>query len=260
CAQYEWVPFDRHRKKPPMGRARFATYEISDKGRYLIGVLGLFGRVPIAFRVLRHAFWREVLQKLGGVTAEKEKARADELITTLSKRLRQPKDSLSFTGQDQVERLAREAMRAGRMLGREARQLDYEDLLEQWQAIAEDYLKAYPAAGPEDKDDVYRNPRWLDQSIQFVFAQGMLFQGYKWKCPDCFNRNWISIDALKREMVCEVCRCTKPAPVSGPWEFRANPFLIEAYRDHGTEPLVWSMAVLAGRARASFFFAPSLCL
>jgi hypothetical protein len=260
CADYEWLPFDSHRKKAPTGRARFATYKISDKGRYLIGVLGLFGSVPIAFKVLCNAFWRDVLQQLGGVAAEKEKARADELITTLSKRLKQPKDSLSFTGQDQVERLAREAMRAGRMLGREVRQLDYGDLLAQWQAIAEEYLKAHPSAGSEDKDHQYRDPRWLDQSIQFVCAQGMLFQGYEWKCHDCYNRNWISIDALRREMACEVCRRTEPARVSGPWEFRANPFLIEAYRDHGTEPLVWAMAELAGRARNSFVFAPSLWL
>ena len=51
-----------------------------------------------------------------------------------------------------------------------------------------------------------------------------------------------------------------PAPVTGDWQFCANPFLIEAYRDHGTEALVWALWQLWDRSRQSFYYAPSLWL
>jgi hypothetical protein len=260
CCDREWLPFDRDRTDAPIAQPRFALAELSDKGRYLIGVLGLFDTMSDAFGVLMDGFWREELQRLGGVPAEKADAARAVLIKRLRRRLGQPNGPMQFSTDEAIERLASEALRAGRMLGRELTHVPYHKLKERWSAVAEAYLAAHPRASKDDDGDHYRDEAWLSRSIQLLCQREVLFQGRDWRCRSCFNRNWVGIDALTRTMTCAVCRREESAPVGGDWQFRPNPFLIEAYRDHGTEALVWALWRLWDRSRRSFYFAPSLRL
>jgi hypothetical protein len=66
--------------------------------------------------------------------------------------------------------------------------------------------------------------------------------------------------SVERTLVCDICQNETSAPVSGDWAFRLNDFVLEAYRDHGIEPVVWSLWRLSVRARTSFYFAPSMSL
>ena len=60
CNSVEWHAFEQGRKDAPHGRPRFAYAAPSDKGRYLLGVLGRFETLPEAFGFLMHGYWREV--------------------------------------------------------------------------------------------------------------------------------------------------------------------------------------------------------
>jgi hypothetical protein len=261
CCDREWLPFDRDREDAPIAQPRFAFAELSDKGRYLIGVLGLFDTLSDAFDVLMDGFWREELQRLGGVPAEKADTARAELIKRLRRRLKQFDGPLQFSTDEEIKRLASEALRAGRMLGRERTHVPYHKLKARWSAVAEAFLAAHPRVGQDDDDDHYRDEALLSRSVQFLCRREVLFQGRDWRCRSCFNRNWVGIEALTRTMTCAVCRREEPAPVGGDWQFRPNPFLIEAYRDHGTEALVWALWRLWKRwQRRSFYYAPSLRL
>ncbi|OYX98116.1 MAG: hypothetical protein B7Y80_17240 [Hyphomicrobium sp. 32-62-53] len=258
CCNQEWLLFDRDRKDGPIAQPRFALAEVSDKGRYLIGVLGLFDTLADAFGVLMNGFWREELQCLGGVPAEKADAARARLIKRLRRLLGRPDGPLHFSTEEEIARLARESLRAGRMLSREATHVHYKKLKERWSAVAEAFLSAHPRTGQDD--DHYRDEDWLSRSVQFLCQREVLFQGRDWRCRSCFNRNWVGIDTLTRTMTCAVCRREEPAPVGGDWQFRPNPFLVEAYRDHGTEALVWALWQLWDSSRRSFYYAPSLRL
>ncbi|MEQ1714257.1 MAG: hypothetical protein ABL908_23045, partial [Hyphomicrobium sp.] len=61
CNDVEWMPFERFKDKPPRAQPRFAYAALSDKGRYLLGVLALFETLPDAFEVLMDGYWRDVL-------------------------------------------------------------------------------------------------------------------------------------------------------------------------------------------------------
>ncbi len=106
----------------------------------------------------------------------------------------------------------------------------------------------------------YLSDRRLDPSIQALCDSQILFQGREWQCRKCYNRNWVSIEHLSRSLKCEVCNDSRSAPVSGDWSFRLNAFVLEAYRDHGIEAVIWTLWILSQRARESFYFAPSLTL
>ena len=66
CNSVEWHALEQSRKDAPHGRPRFAYAAPSDKGRYLLGVLGRFETLPEAFGFLMHGYWREVLLSFGG--------------------------------------------------------------------------------------------------------------------------------------------------------------------------------------------------
>src|SRR5439155_8476653 len=93
CNDAEWSPFDQHREDAPRGRLRFAYAEPSDKGRYLLGVLGLFETLPKAFGVLMHGYWRHVLLGFGAVPVEKD----PELLGKVDKMVRRRLGQLPVT-------------------------------------------------------------------------------------------------------------------------------------------------------------------
>jgi hypothetical protein len=258
--EIEWHPFDRSRQSAPQGRQRFGFSEISDKGRYLLGVLQLFDSLPEAFEVLMDGFWRDLLQDLGASRVEDRPDLTTQFLTILRKRLRQDTGPLHFESDDELNRLAREALRVAGMFRKARAFVTYGNLKERWDATIEKWLAQHPMQQAGDDDTYYRDEARLARSVQYLCRREVLFQGREWQCRTCFNRNWVGIDALGRDMTCEVCGRREAAPVSGDWHFRANSFLTNAYREHGTEALLWSLWQLSDRARESFYFVPSLNL
>lgn len=257
---FEWVRFDRDRANAPQGRLRFAEATPSDKGRYLLGVLALFESLPDAFATLMHQFWRETLQSFGGAPIDKDPALIRKVTTIIRRRLGQHVGPVSFATDEDVEQLAKTTLRCGTMVAREARYRRYQWMRNRWQVMVKAFVAEHPRADAEGDDRYHRDPALLDRSIQYLCQRKVLFQGREWRCSACFNRNWVAISELSATLACSICGREEPAPVSGDWQFKANPFLIEAYRDHGTEAVVWALWRLWERSRRSFYFAPSLKL
>jgi hypothetical protein len=258
CNDYEWQAFDRD-QKGSTGFNRFRYAEPSDKGRYLLAVLNHFESVPLAFDFLMNSFWRDVFVQLGAISPEKNDSLRDELIHTLKKRFKVTKNELVMSDEDHWDKLARIAIQFGRKVQKEQRLVHYGYLKSKWISLVEQQLTDSAHLSEQDKD-YYRKETHVDRSIQHLCDAQVLFQGREWQCRKCYNRNWISIDAISRTLVCEICQSEKSAPVSGDWAFRLNDFVLEAYRDHGVEPVVWALWRLSERARTSFYFAPSMSL
>jgi hypothetical protein len=252
----DWAPFDRARTDPPLGPERYDYAEPSDKGRYLLAVLDHFAGLPDAFEILMNGFWRGVLLGLGAVPVEKNPALRAELATTFRKRFG---NRISLSTDEDFDRLAREAIRYGRKAGRDARHTNYGALHAKWQALLEAEIEHESDLTESDKDQ-WRNVAFLDRSIQHLCRQKVLFQGREWQCRRCYNRNWVGIGSIRGLLECEVCKHQASAPVSGDWHFRANNFVLDAYREQGVEPVIWTLWRLWQMARRSFFYAPSMCL
>jgi hypothetical protein len=92
------------------------------------------------------------------------------------------------------------------------------------------------------------------ERVQSLCRRGVLHQGYEHRCRKCLHRSWIAIDALRGEIICEVCRERQPAPVDRPWQFRLNEFLREGLRQHGVLPLVWALAKVRHMMETGLFF------
>ena len=164
CVDREWLPFNRARSDSLQGRQRYSSAEPSDKGRYLLGVLGRFQSLPDAFDVLMNGFWRDVLIGLGATPVEKNNALRSELITTLRKRLGQRIGDLNFKTDEDLDRLAREAIRFGRKVGSDPRFISYASLHNKWISLVDADLEKAGHITQENKD-YHRDPVHLDTSI-----------------------------------------------------------------------------------------------
>lgn len=260
CNSREWRAFDYKREDAPTGRKRFAYCEPSDKGRYLLGVLQLFDSIPAAFEVLMNKYWKDIFLELGAVTPEKNDKLISDMTKVIRRKLGQPAGDILIKGSDRLETVARELLRSGRKLQREMRFIKYEQLKSKWLGLVEEYLQETPKPAGDDDEPYIRNVNRFDRSIQYLCQNELLFQGRDWKCTNCFNDNWVTIDDLTKTIKCVVCGDEKPAPVSGDWHFKGNSFVIEAYRDHGVEPVIWALWHLSEISNSSFYFSPSLNL
>jgi hypothetical protein len=165
CTDSEWLPFARFRQDAPPTRRRYYYAELSDKGRYQLAVIDRFASVTEAFDVLMNSYWRDVLLRLGAVPAERNVALRDQFVTRLRRRLGQPQGALHFDTQEDVEKLAREAIRIGRQLQRETRFIDYKSLKRDWTALVGETEKEHPSPD-EETNAYYRKVRHLDNSIK----------------------------------------------------------------------------------------------
>ncbi|MVT51102.1 hypothetical protein GPL17_11430 [Bradyrhizobium yuanmingense] len=206
-----------------------------------------------------NGYWRDIVIHLGGISPEKNVILQKELVATLKKRLASKSSTLTVAGEEQWNQLARVALQFGRKVQRERRFVQYSQLKSKWEELVRKDMEEATDLSERDKE-YYQSNHHLDRSIQALCDAQILFQGREWQCKKCFSRNWVSIEQMSRLLQCEVCGTTKSAPVSGDWAFRLNSFVLEAYRDHGIEPLIWTLWQLSERARVSFYFAPSMSL
>lgn len=265
---FEWRPFDRTRKKPPLGRLRFAASALSDKGRYLLGILQLFEDSRSAFSVLMNSFWREEIQRFGAELVERNPDLVKRIGTTIRNRLGQRSGALHLESDAEMQRLGEIALRVAGELRSSIPKRSYSQISDHWRVTTDQWLATHSRTSSEATEEEgaaeersYRDPRkYLDPSIEYLCEREVLFQGYEWRCEACFNRNWVGIAALSRDMKCDVCGSIRAAFVSEEWHFRPNAFLIDAYRFHGAEAVVWALWKLFEEARSSFYFAPSLKL
>ncbi|WP_156387208.1 hypothetical protein [Devosia sp. Root105] len=272
---FEWREFERQRKPPKHGRERFQHSAISDKGRYLLGVLQLFEDVPHAFATLMEGFWHDEFQVLGAGLLERRPDLATRVVSTIRNRLGQKTGPVTLRTETEFARLGEVALRAAAELRAETPARSYGELAADWKQSVEEWLKRdgtpqiqgrmavveVPSDDPDGERGELSYPAdYLDPAIQYLCERQVLFQGYHWTCQTCFNKNWSGVEGLGRSMECSVCRTARPVPVSDEWDFRANGFLVDAYRFHGVEAVIWAMWTLFRQARSSFYFSPSLTL
>ena len=134
-----------------------------------------------------------------------------------------------------------------------SRYLKFDDLRNAFNEYRNAYWAKHPPATPCDEWDELEK-RSLATSIKHLCQGEILHQGHEWRCRQCFNNNWVSLDDMKRVMVCDVCGRNEPAPVAESWHFRINDFVLEGLREHGLLPTIWCLAKCAEHANTSFFY------
>lgn len=247
----DWAPFRRFGKwENPSGPYEWA--QPSDKGRYLIGALRLFGGLHSAASILLHRYWQAVFKELGGGIDSARREQVEELV---KKRLKNVNAAPSNWTENVWERIASVITSEARKLRVPRQSITMVGLRSRHLPFLESEKSELAKQRADDIDEwLARARRSLPESVKRQCAQRVLFQGYQWRCHNCYHDNWVDIAVLSLDLSCEVCGETEAAPVEEPWSFRLNGFLQEALREHGVLALVWCLERLEQRCRTTFFY------
>ncbi|MES0073235.1 hypothetical protein [Mesorhizobium sp. M0058] len=248
-----WWPFvEKHDGTAQMPNQLAFDVRRSGNGRYFWGVLEMFGGLDAIKQTLLHGFWREQFELLGASSSRTE-SRRESVINILKQRLRKKLDSPISDGLDMIaDRVLEEA----EQFRSRPPSVAWTDLASAHGRFVERYWELHPPRADESgmagwRDDLLAS---LEPSVQRLCQMGVLHQGYETKCRKCLHKFWISIEALKATITCEVCHTTVPAPVGRPWAFRLNEFFREALRAHGVLPLFWALEKSRTMQERSFYF------
>ena len=251
-SQNPW-PFKRQdREKVPKQIAM--DIRLSDKGRYFRALLGRAGTLNEAEGIFLHKFWLECFEQIGATPASTE-PRFEIVNKTLKKRFR----GGEISSDTEWERLTKLVLQEARKVRLSQHYLRFDNLEQKFETFRNSYWEAHGSvASREEWDEEERLS--LQESVQYLVSKRILHQGLEWRCGNCANKNWLSIDSLTQKMVCGVCAHVQPAPVSFSWQFQLDGFILDGLREHGLLPCLWSLVNLNSQAQSSFYFCESIQL
>lgn len=238
----------------PSARRPYYSARRSEKGRYLSGLLDLFGGLPQADDTLSTRYWRRMFDLLSGRTAATDAARLAEVGNTLRKRLRANRAQFYENDKDMTW-LANYVLKVARSLPASSRDLEFRVFDTQAQKEVEDFNTRRTGQEPW----VY-SPANVVDALAGLTERGVLLMGVEARCPSCGYRAWHHIDDAKQTLRCGGCNAAFPMPPEPQWHYRLNSLARAAYAEHGLLPVMLVLCQLLMDARSAFLFAPCLDL
>ncbi len=224
----------------------------SDKGRYLQGLLGMFGTLNGVEQVLGSHFWRS--QFLG--MAAPAQGQQEEVIKILQRRMKAKNGNLEISDESGWASLAERVIQLSSSLRVPRGKVRFDQLLDTWRQELNSALDKKIELHGRREEFLAEAPGDLKRSLEFLLECGVFYRGHDWVCWHCSHRNWVGIDSLANTLPCEVCRKTHQLPVDVSLEFRINEFFATCLREHDTLTVAWALCALRQESRASFIFAP----
>ncbi len=242
----------RHEKAP--GRTPYGYAQRSEKGRYLSGVLELFGGLHPATASLEERYLRRMFDLLSGRTAHKDADRLNEVGNALRKRL--GANRAEFYKDDKAMTwLANYVLKLARSLPASSRDLEFHIFEEH----AKQEMDDFNARRPGDKLWLYSRED-LTNVLAGLTERGVLLIGVQARCTSCGYLAWHHIDDAKQTLLCGGCNAAFPMEPEQPWSYRLNSLVRAAHAEHGLLPVILVLGQLLMDARNAFLFAPCLDL
>ena len=229
---------------------------ISDKGRYLQGMLGMFGSLNNVEHVLSKHFWRNQFMNMV-IPAQDQHA---EVITFLQRRMKAKNGILSINDDSGWKNVADCVIQKASHLRTPREKTCYEKLLKAWESELNTAIDADDQLKGRCEEIMLEGPDDLKRALSFLFECGVFYRGHEWSCKYCSHRNWVGLGALKEFVPCEVCRHEHPLPVNVSLDFRLNEFFATCLREHDTMTVAWALCALREESRGCFIFAPQTML
>lgn len=230
----------------------------SDKGKYLQGVLELFGNLTLAYKVLKNPYWRKMFDALSRNTRAEEhahKAIANKII----KLIRQS-DSL-VDNQVAIESLANLVVNEAKKLDLKQKEFPFDAFMEEVEHWRKEYMKNVTVANNQSEKDI-RGFRSEDvKGVLVQLTQRNIFQiGVKPRCPNCGMVYWYHVDDIGQHPACQGCRTRFSLDPELTWHYRLNGLIHAAHALHGITPEILVLGQLYDESRTSFLFSSSLNL
>ena len=221
------------------------SYEIrlSDKGRYLSGILDLSHALKETLYLFEHPFWRSLFQELSKREPSKQLM---EKLTSDVKQLMQNEWSMDRAAL--ASQISHEVTLVSKQLSRAPTWLTFS-------RIRELYANYTNGLNQEEKEFGRRDVR---SDLSELTKDNIMFQGVGLQCPNCISLHWYSIEEMHKAITCRGCQVPFSLPAETEWSYQLNELIRVAIGDHGLLPVLRTLTRLFDRARDCFFFSPSV--
>ena len=235
--------------------------EVSDKGKYLQGVLELFSNLIFAYEVFRNPYWRAMFDSLSKNTRA-EQSGHQTIINKLTKSISKL-GSLTSENQKGIKSVAALVMNEAKKLVLRKKELPFDKFVQE----AEDWRDKYTESItlPDNQDememlDFHFGEEAVRRSLTGLTERNVIQIGVKPRCPSCGMASWYHVDDIGQQLTCQGCRSPFPLDPELTWQYRLNSLVHAAYTSHGTTPVILVLGQLFRESRISFFFSPNLNL
>jgi hypothetical protein len=228
----------------------------SDKGKYLQGMLGIFGSLSSFENVLGNHFWRSQFERMATPAQEQQ----EEVIRDLKLRMKAKDGTMQINDDAGWQKLAKRIIQKANSLRVPRQKTSFNKLLCAWKLELNAAVVADVNLNDRHDEILAEAPDELKRSLSFLLERNVFYRGHEWSCRHCLHRNWASVGFLKDTMQCEVCREEHQLPIDVSLDFRLNEFFATCLREHDTITVAWALSALREQSINSFIFAPQTAL
>lgn len=250
--------------------AREGTYDDvrrSDKGRYINGILELFGGLQATSRFFENSFWRGVVEHI----CHRDTGQEDALLTAISNKLRKRRAPLIQQLQaNDFSQLSTYLLALARAERSKEHDITWEWLQDRYIHQRRSYIRSNPqyleGVSPDDlvtqpngrniEED--RATKDLKRALQGFLDAKIFFKGVRYRCRQCGFGFWRDIAEANHEIECEGCREPVTLRVEAEWVYRLNNLVRSGVAFHGVIPVIWTLARLRSESRTGFIYSPSI--
>ena len=251
------------RESDPRTQLAAAPYylaETSDKGKYLHGVLELFGSLSYACTVLRNAYWRSIFDAFSkNINAEQH---SQESIANKLRKLIAQSESLADNS-DAIESLSKIVVNELKKLDLKQKEFPLGKFMreaEHWWKKEVEAMSEFEGESEMTMVDLGFGEEDVKRKLGQLTQRNIIQIGVKPRCPTCGMTHWYHVDDIGQHLTCQGCRMEFSLDPELPWYYRLNGLIQAAHARHGISPEVLLLGQLFDESRTSFFFSPNLDL
>ena len=235
--------------------------KVSDKGKYLQGVLELFGNLTFAYYRFRNPYWRSMFDILSKNTNAEQSMQVS--VTNKLRKLIDGSEPLTSNNQKAIEALAAQTVNIAKKLTIKQKESPFKAFTAEAGEWKDKYIE-----GVKSKENYSENAliglRFSSENVKnslFQLTERNIIQiGVKPQCPNCGMTNWFHVDDIGQQLICQGCRIPFPFQPELAWQYKLNNLAHVAYAQHGTTPLILVLGQLLDESRDSFLYSPNLNL
>lgn len=239
-------------KHHPQTTPLFTEIHVSDKGRYLQGIIRLFGNIYSAGNIFEDPFWRDVLLRMVGKPDYQNDFTEIKKIVHKSINDIFAEDTTPLeAGSPRLDQFAEKLAYKLLSIDVKSNELTVEQLRGRFAQLRGEVLKKDPKNGWWNANEKFDELK--EQELQNLLETKVFLQGLELSCPHCGTRQWYVVDDLYSGMRCNRCLFHFTLPPNPSWSLRLNDLVQNAVRKHGTLAVLHTLYELQRDSSSEMF-------
>ena len=238
----------------------YASTETSDKGKYLRGVLELFGNLTFACDVFGNPYWRAIFDALSRNTKAEQHAQKS-IANKLRKLIAQSEPLVD--NPCAINSLSKIAINESKKLDLKQMEFPFAKFIQEaecWWKKEMEHMSEFEHASEMTMFDFGFGEEDVKRKLARLTQQNIVQIGVKPRCPNCGMVHWYHVDDIGQHVMCQGCRSQFPLHPELTWHYRLNSLIHAAHARHGITPAVLVLGQLFEESKTSFLFSSSLNL